>query len=176
MKTSTTKSPKLLSSQETLLPAMKLRDKYCRLVLGELNPTGRCPTSEVIVREAGYYALRTEGERKKQFEQILRLASRKELSEDDRRERLKCKVPIKCPICLVNKKLVQTFKTNCGHYFCKPCFRRCLETKLSCQLCTQMIKTVTGDRVYAIARQAGRLVIRGLMRPRSVLADCERED
>lgn len=42
---------------------------------------------------------------------------------------------IQCPICLDDFPLNQMWTTLCGHGFCEPCIRNCIQTRKKCPTC-----------------------------------------
>lgn len=153
------KTIKEITPNEAAIRLRKVRRNYKTLILGELAPGGRCPKREHLIEVAKYYSARTSGRYKAAFEQVASFTRSLDLGPEDRQERLKCTKLIECPICYSKKKLVQTFETSCGHFFCKTCFRRAFPAKLNCPYCNQIITFVEGDRLYPVRTRNGLLEV-----------------
>lgn len=64
-----------------------------------------------------------------------RCSSMPALSPDRQASNTRDTPQIQCPICLDEYPLNQMWTTFCGHGFCEPCIRSCIQTRKKCPTC-----------------------------------------
>lgn len=156
--------PKLIQAREIFGILERQQSNLKNLYLGELAPGGKHPDRMSVVKEALEYSKRTRGACESYLKKIAKIAYCLDEGIDSRKARLLSDKTIECPVCYEDKKLVDTFKTSCNHEFCKDCLRTTLRMKINCPYCTQIIKSVTGDRLYYVEHVRGELHVIGTKR------------